>query len=364
MTFRRSSVSWRVMVRPPQPLLSNASFSMMICEIRGYRSRLMYNILSMRFSGCRGLVGPGGLEVVACKPEGFAQRADLVLCLLKLRLRHAVGNNTGACLQIDPVILNNHCPNCDACVHVSGEVDVAYGTGVHAACFGLQFVDDFHRSHLGRAAYRARRKTRRKRMERIRSSNEAARNGRYDVHHVRIAFNKRIPFDVDRTGLANPTQDVSPQVHEHTHSVAFLRTHIDRAADRARRTTRRKSMERIRSINEAARNGRYDVHHVRIAFNKRIPFDVDRTGLANPPQVVSPQVNEHHMFGAFLRICEQFLFKTSILLRRRAAWPRTRDGQHLRPRTLRPDENLGRRSDQHAGICLYVEEVGGGINTP
>src|SRR5690625_257327 len=286
MTFRRSSVSWRVMVRPPQPLLSNASFSMMICEIRGYRSRLMYGILSMRFSGCRGLVGPGGLEVVACKPEGFAQRADLVLCLLKLRLRHAVGNNTGACLQIDPVILNNHCPNCDACVHVSGEVAVAYGTGVHAACFGLQFVDDFHRSHLGRAAYRARRKTRRKRMERIRSSNEAARNGRYDVHHVRIAFNKRIPFDVDRTGLANP------------------------------------------------------------------------------PQVVSPQVNEHHMFGAFLRICEQFLFKTSILLRRRAAWPRTRDGQHLRPRTLRPDENLGRRSDQHAGICLYVEEVGGGINTP
>src|SRR5690625_737225 len=53
MTFRSSSVSWRVMVRPPQPLLSNASFSMMICEIRGYRSRLMYGILSMRFSGCR-----------------------------------------------------------------------------------------------------------------------------------------------------------------------------------------------------------------------------------------------------------------------------------------------------------------------
>src|SRR5690625_7191232 len=107
MTFRRSSVSWRVMVRPPQPLLSNASFSMMICEIRGYRSRLMYGILSMRFSGCRGLVGPCGLEIAACQPERFTQRTDLVFCLLKLRLRHAVGNNTGACLQNYPVYLTN-----------------------------------------------------------------------------------------------------------------------------------------------------------------------------------------------------------------------------------------------------------------
>src|SRR5690625_7882018 len=105
MTFRRSCVSWRVMVRPPQPLLSNASFSMMICEIRGYRSRLMYGILSRRFCGCRGLVGPCGLEIAACQPERFTQRTDLVFCLLKLRLRHAGGYNTGDCLLLDPIII-------------------------------------------------------------------------------------------------------------------------------------------------------------------------------------------------------------------------------------------------------------------
>src|SRR5258706_383528 len=50
-----------------------------------------------------------------------------------------------------------------------------------------------------------------------------------------------------------------------------------------------------------------DVHDMAVTLNDHQVFDMDRSEVAYPPEVVSGEINEHNVLGALLRIGEQFI---------------------------------------------------------
>jgi hypothetical protein len=55
-----------------------------------------------------------------------------VLRLLVLQLRHRVGHDPGAGLDVGHAVLDDRCPDGDRRVEVAGEVEVADDAAVHA----------------------------------------------------------------------------------------------------------------------------------------------------------------------------------------------------------------------------------------
>ena len=54
------------------------------------------------------------------------------------------------------------------------------------------------------------------------------------------------------------------------------------------------------------------MHHVGVAFHDRVVGDLDRAGQADAAEVVTGEVDEHQVLGAFLRIGEQFGFELAV----------------------------------------------------
>ena len=72
-------------------------------------------------------------------------------------------------------------------------------------------------------------------------------------------------------------------------------------------------------------DSRADVHDVGEAQDVEIAFDVDAAEFADASQVIAAQVDEHVVFGQFLRIVQEFVFQGLVFFRRLA--PRPRAGQ-------------------------------------
>jgi len=102
---------------------------------------------------------------------------------------------------------------------------------------------------------------------------------------------------------------------------------------------------------------RNDVNHVGIALDRREFVYPDRTGLGHATHVVAPQIDQHEMFGALLRIREQLLFERPIFLGRAPARAGSRDGADVDLTVLETHENLGRGADQHRPLTAHEEEI-------
>src|SRR5262245_1709245 len=76
--------------------------------------------------------------------DGFEQSPRLVDGLVELGAREAVVNDPTAGLDVSRLPLKDHGPQCDACIHVSGEVDVTDGPAVGSALRRFDLVDDLH----------------------------------------------------------------------------------------------------------------------------------------------------------------------------------------------------------------------------
>ena len=61
-------------------------------------------------------------------------------------------------------------------------------------------------------------------------------------------------------------------------------------------------------------DGGDDVHHVRVGLDRHERLDLDAAGLADAPEVVAAEVDEHHVLGALLRVLEQ-LARDALVLR-------------------------------------------------
>ncbi|MNO02983.1 hypothetical protein D3C81_2235650 [compost metagenome] len=55
--------------------------------------------------------------------------------------------------------------------------------------------------------------------------------------------------------------------------------------------------------------------HVRILFDHQFVGDLHATGFRDAADVIAGQVDQHHVFGDFLRIGQQFFAERRILFR-------------------------------------------------
>ena len=80
--------------------------------------------------------------------------SDLGLCFvdafLMLFFRYAVGYNAGTGADEHFSVFLKRKPDCDAGVHISGEIQIADRTAVNAALVVFQLVDDLGRNDLGK----------------------------------------------------------------------------------------------------------------------------------------------------------------------------------------------------------------------
>ena len=103
------------------------------------------------------------------------------------------------------------------------------------------------------------------------------------------------------------------------------RADLGRARERARRQHRAQRVGRVDARAQRARDARDDVHDVRVRLDGHEGVDRDRPVLADAPEVVAPEVDEHDVLGALLLVGEQPLGDAGVLGRVGAARPRARD---------------------------------------
>ena len=80
-------------------------------------------------------------------------------------------------------------------------------------------------------------------------------------------------------------------------------------------------------------------------------------GRATRPEVVAPEVDEHHVLGALLRVALELLGEQRVLARVGAARPRAGDRVGRQPVALDLEEQLRRRADDLEGRRPDEEQV-------
>ena len=88
-----------------------------------------------------------------------------------------------------------------------------------------------------------------------------------------------------------------------------------------------------------------DVHHVRIVLDLHVLGHLDGADLRDAADVVAPQIHQHHMLGALLRIGQQFGRQRGIFLRGLAARARAGDRPHRHGVAFQAHQDLGRGAD-------------------
>jgi hypothetical protein len=107
-----------------------------------------------------------------------------------------------------------------------------------------------------------------------------------------------------------------------------------------------------------------DVHHVRIALDDEGLGHLDAAGLGDAADVVARQVDQHQVFGAFLRVGRQLGFQRLVLLGRGAT--RARAGQRADRdlaafgRVLLAHQDLGAGADDLEVAHVVEVHVGRG----
>ena len=74
------------------------------------------------------------------------------------------------------------------------------------------------------------------------------------------------------------------------------------------------------------------MHHVAVGLHRHEVLDLDGAVLAHAPEVVAPEVHEHHVLGALLLVLEQLAGDADVLLGVGAARPRAGDRARGDPR--------------------------------
>ncbi len=104
----------------------------------------------------------------------------------------------------------------------------------------------------------------------------------------------------DRAGV-----DVAPrrlELREDLH-----RADLRRARDRAGREARHQRVEVVAIVGELPVDRRDQVHDVRVALERHVLRHPHRAELADPAEVVAPEIDEHDVLGALLLVALQLL---------------------------------------------------------
>ncbi len=99
------------------------------------------------------------------------------------------------------------------------------------------------------------------------------------------------------------------------------------------------------------------MHDVRIALDLHEGGQPHGAELGNAPYVVSAEVDEHEMLGAFLRIGRELGSQYGVLLRRGAPGAGSRDRPESHLAVLHPNEDLGRAPDDMNVVTMQIVQV-------
>ena len=135
-----------------------------------------------------------------------------------------------------------------------------------------------------------------------------------------------------------------------------------RAADGADGHGGAEGVPAIAIIAKFAGDGGRDVHDVAVALDDHDGGQVDGAGLRDFTDVVSTEVDEHDVFGAFLGIGEEFGFEGFVFGVGLAAAPSAGEGAVGDDAIVDAAEDLGAGPDEHAAFSLEVEHVGRGVD--
>ena len=116
-------------------------------------------------------------------------------------------------------------------------------------------------------------------------------------------------------------------------------------------------VERIELRAEARLDVRHEVEDVAVALDLHVLADADRAGARDPAEVVPPEVDQHHVLGALLRIALELLGQQRILVGVDAARPGPGDRVGRQPVALGLEQQLGRRPDDLEGGRPDEEQV-------
>jgi len=83
------------------------------------------------------------------------------------------------------------------------------------------------------------------------------------------------------------------------------------------------------------------MHDVAVTLDDHLLGHAHTSGLGDATEIVARQVDQHHVFGALLRIGQQFRGVTRIFFRGQAAAPRPGDGANLGDAVGDADMQLG-----------------------
>ncbi len=106
------------------------------------------------------------------------------------------------------------------------------------------------------------------------------------------------------------------------------------------------------------------VHDVRIAFGDHLLRDAHCPRNRDPPHVVSPEINQHHVFGALLGIGLQLGLQGGVGLGRRAARLSSGDGAQLDLVSIQADQHFRRRAGHDRLRKIQVKHVRRWVGDP
>ena len=140
------------------------------------------------------------------------------------------------------------------------------------------------------------------------------------------------------------------------------RADFRRAAESAGGEGRAEQVKGVVALGKQRMDVAHQVHHVGIALDVHEVLDVDAAGHGRAAQVVAAQVHQHEVFGALLRLGEEFIGVGTVLGRRGTAAARTGDGANGATPLLQTHQRLGRGTDEHEVTVAEEEGVGRGVH--
>ena len=123
----------------------------------------------------------------------------------------------------------------------------------------------------------------------------ACADGNGYVHIARIA-------DVAASAAVNATLDGFELVDD------FHGVHLGRTCERASRESGFEHIHCAKPFGERALHIAHDVHDMAVALHHKGFGDLHRARFGNAPNVVTRQINQHDVLGAFFGVVNQLLF--------------------------------------------------------
>ena len=104
------------------------------------------------------------------------------------------------------------------------------------------------------------------------------------------------------------------------------------------------------------------MHHVAIALDYHYVGDLNGAIFRNAAHIIPPKIDEHHMLGPFLFICQEPPFHLLIFFRRDATAACAGNGTDGNDTVFATDERLRRGTNQFDPRDTEVIHIGRGIH--